>query len=140
MREALRVLHSGGRLLTAGLDPSKGKDEWYVYEYFNGTLDLDRQRYPPSDTISSWFRESGFEEVSTTLVQRWRRSEEARSYLERGAAAKQVTSQLALLSDREYAAGIERIWDDIRGAEAQGATHQLRGDLHIYGTSGRAPG
>ena len=136
----MRVLRPGGRLLTAGLDPSRGNDEWYVYEYFDGTLDLDRQRYPRSDTISSWFLEGGFEDVSTTLVQRMRRSEEARSYLERGAAAKHVTSQLALLSDREYAAGIDGIWDDIRDAEARGATHRLCGDLHIYATSGRAPG
>ena len=83
--------------------------------------------------------EAGFEDVSTTLAQRMRRSENAREYLERGAAAKYVTSQLALLSDERYEAGIERIWRSIRKAEGQGGTLQLCGDLRIYATSGRAP-
>jgi hypothetical protein len=32
--EARRVLRSGGRLMTIGLDPHLGIDRWYIYDYF----------------------------------------------------------------------------------------------------------
>ncbi len=122
-----------------GLDPSKGADEWYVYDYFAETLESDRDRYPASRSIRGWLREAGLQAASTVLAQRMSRVVEARPYLERGAAAKHVTSQLALLTEEAYVEGMASVWSDVRRAEAQGSALTLRADLHIYATSARVP-
>src|SRR5215467_889490 len=39
--EARRVLRPAGRLLTIGLDPHTGLDQWWVYDYFPAALAAD---------------------------------------------------------------------------------------------------
>jgi hypothetical protein len=83
--------------------------------------------------------EAGLQATSTVLAQRMSRVVEARPYLERGAAAKHVTSQLALLTEEGYVEGMASVWSDVRRAEAQGSALTLRADLHIYATPARVP-
>ena len=137
--EAMRVLRPGGRIVTMGLDPGSGVDEWYIYHYFGGTLEVDRARYPRCDTIAAWLRQSGFSAVSTAVAHHMSESEEARSYLERGALSRHATSQLSLLSDDEYRTGVEGIRRDIALAESEGRIHKLWAELRIYATSGLVP-
>lgn len=49
--EAYRVLRSGGRICVVGLDPSQGPEEWFIYEYFRRTRELDKARYPSTVKI-----------------------------------------------------------------------------------------
>src|SRR5258708_38211390 len=46
LTEAMRVLRPGGLLMSVGLDPHAGVDHWYIYEYFENVLEIDRRRYP----------------------------------------------------------------------------------------------
>jgi ubiquinone/menaquinone biosynthesis C-methylase UbiE len=136
-KEAMRVLRPGGVVATIGLDPGQGADSWYIYDYFNDVRESDCERYPSCDLIRGLLKAAGFEQATTSLAQRMKRTVDARSYLERGEGAKHTTSQLVLLSDEAYSEGLEQIWRDIRGAEEQGQSLTLRGDLHLYVTSGR---
>ena len=86
-----------------------------------------------------WLREAGLRDATTVLAQRMSRTVEARPYIERGAAAKHVTSQLALLTEEAFAEGIARVWSDVHRAEDKGSALMLRADLHIYATSARVP-
>jgi ubiquinone/menaquinone biosynthesis C-methylase UbiE len=138
--EAARVLRPGGLLLTVGLDPSRGDDPWYVYDYFPTVRAADRARYPGCATIRTWLEQAGFREPTTELAQRLQERHDARTCLEEGTVGPSATSQLALLSREEYRAGIDRIESDIARADARGETHWLRADLSLYATSARAPG
>src|SRR5436190_23998900 len=43
--EARRVLRPGGGLLTIGKDPHTEQDDWWVYQYFEETRAIDRERF-----------------------------------------------------------------------------------------------
>ena len=54
LAEARRVLRPGGQLMTIGLDPHTGVDRWYIYEYFDPVLEIDKRRYPATSQIREW--------------------------------------------------------------------------------------
>lgn len=131
--EARRVLRSGGGLLTVGLDPHNGEDEWWVYDYFPAALAADRQRYLPTDRIRELMEAAGLSRCETRIVQHLPREmtiSEARSagFLERTSR-----SQLMVISDAEYEAGLKRIESFERGNEG---ANILRSDLRLYATIG----
>jgi ubiquinone/menaquinone biosynthesis C-methylase UbiE len=49
--EARRLLRPDGALVNVGIDPHAGRDRWYLYDYFPGTLAADRQRFPSAGTL-----------------------------------------------------------------------------------------
>jgi hypothetical protein len=121
------------------MDPDNGEDRWYVYDYFERTLELDLSRYPRVQAIRHWYEAAGLRQCTTVLAQHMQIEMPARDALERRIITREATSQLTLLSDAEYDAGIARIWDDIRAAEARGEALALQADLRIYGTSATRP-
>jgi ubiquinone/menaquinone biosynthesis C-methylase UbiE len=138
--EARRVLRPGGRFLSIGLDPSAGPDPWCIYDYFETTLELDRQRYPAAAQVRRWLGDAGFADCVTRVAERILLDRPARECLERDLLAKTSTSQLSLLGDAEYRRGIERIRRDLDAAEAAGETLRLTGDLRLWATLGTVPG
>ena len=137
--EARRVLAPGGRLLSIGLDPHTGADRWYIYDYFTPVLEIDRRRYPSTQRLREWLRGAGFIDVHTLEVQHLPARLSARAALDGGRLDKHVTSQLAVLSDDQYQAGLQRIRADVREADARGETLSLTADLRLYGTYATAP-
>jgi SAM-dependent methyltransferase len=67
--EAHRVLRPGGSLMTVALDPHTGTDQWWVYDYFEGTLAIDKERYPSCDQIREWMSNAGFADTYSCVVQ-----------------------------------------------------------------------
>jgi ubiquinone/menaquinone biosynthesis C-methylase UbiE len=63
--ESHRVLRSGGKIVSIGLDPHEGGGRWYVYTFFPSTLALDLARFPSRAQRTLWLREAGFT-VSTS--------------------------------------------------------------------------
>ena len=139
IQEARRVLAAGGRLLTIGLDPHTGTDRWYIYDYFAPVLEIDQQRYPATERVREWLRHAGFTGVETRELQRLPVQLPARTALDGGRLAKHMTSQLAVLSDDEYEAGVERIRRALLEADARRETLMLTADLRLYGTYATAP-
>src|SRR5262245_53887400 len=46
LAEAWRVLAPGGRFLSVGMDPHGGVRRWAIYDFFPGTHEADRSRFP----------------------------------------------------------------------------------------------
>lgn len=139
LAEARRVLGPGGKVMTIGLDPHPGVDYWYIYEYFEPVLEIDKRRYPPSSQIRAWMQVVGFSDVRTSEVQHVPGQISARAAFEEGRLARGMTSQLAVLTDEQYEKGINRIRRDLEAAETRGGMLMLCADLRVYGTYGVVP-
>jgi SAM-dependent methyltransferase len=137
--EAMRVLRSSGLMMTVGLDPHAGVDQWYIYEYFDHVSEIDRRRYPSSSQIREWMRAAGFTDCVTREIQHLPVRLEARAALEQGRLGKNVTSQLGVLTDEEYRQGIARVREAIETAEVRGESLFLSADLRLYATFGASP-
>jgi ubiquinone/menaquinone biosynthesis C-methylase UbiE len=137
LAEARRVLRSGGGLLTIGLDPHTGGDRWWVYDYFPSALAADRARYLPAGKIRQLMQEAGFLDCETREAQHIPAALPTRVAAARGLLDRRSTSQLMVISDGEYEAGVERI----RMAQPRAGEQEpmLRADLRLYATSGWVP-
>ncbi|MGD8863073.1 MAG: methyltransferase domain-containing protein [Myxococcales bacterium] len=134
VREAHRVLAPVGRLIVMGLDPSQPGDRWFVYDYFPRTLELDRARYPSADDLRTLCSQSGFAHVETRVAEHIQIEKPASEYLQSGEQMRTFTSQLLLLDDPEFEAGIDRIRKDAARADEPEAPLVLHADLRIHAT------
>jgi len=139
LTEAMRVLRPGGLVMTVGLDPHAGVDRWYIYEYFENALEIDRRRYPASSQIREWMQAAGFDDCVTREIQHMSVRLTAREALEQGRLEKSATSQLSVLPDGEYDRGIDRVRAAIESAEVRGESLSLGADLRLYATFGAVP-
>lgn len=124
--ECRRVLRPGGGLLTIGLDPHCGGDQWWVYEFFPAALHADRVRYASTVKIRDWLTASGFREPVTEVAQHLPVEIAFETARRQGFVDRRATSQLMVISDADYEAGMARL-----------LTEQpvLRADLRLYATS-----
>jgi ubiquinone/menaquinone biosynthesis C-methylase UbiE len=132
--EARRVLQPGGGLITFGLDPHAGTDRWTVYDFFDGTLETDMRRYPPTGRIRGWLSAAGFAGARTFVAMHRPVQMPARAALAAGYLDRAATSQLTLLSDDVYEDGIARIRRRADQAERRGETFAVLSDLRLYAT------
>jgi SAM-dependent methyltransferase len=136
LREVARVLPAGGTIFSVGLDPHQGLDRWFVYDYFRPTLALDCARFPPAREIWELMDEAGFSDCASFEVERLKLAVPAREALASGKLTRHTTSQLAMLSEAEFSAGIARIERELARAESAGQTLFLRADLRLYASIG----
>jgi SAM-dependent methyltransferase len=129
--DARRLLADGGGLLTVGLDPSTGLDQWWIYDYFASTVVRDRERYLPAARIRELMHRAGFERCDTHVVQHRPAQMTVEEADRRGFLDRSSTSQLMSISDSEYEEGLKRVRQD--DMEARGRLI-LRSDLRVYGT------
>jgi SAM-dependent methyltransferase len=107
--ECRRVLRADGGLLTIGLDPHVGDDEWWVYDYFPAALDLDRRRYASTVMIRDCLGAAGFRRPATEVAEHIAASIPFEAARKQGLIDRYATSQLMLISDDDYAAGVKRL-------------------------------
>jgi ubiquinone/menaquinone biosynthesis C-methylase UbiE len=130
VREARRVLRPGGALLNIGLDPHCGTDQWWIYDYFPSAVEADRSRYPSTEVLRRQLEEAGFTAVTTEVAQHMPASVPFDIARERGHLDRRSTSQLMVIHDDEYEAGMRRLEEE---------QPVLRADLRLYATVGRVP-
>ncbi len=136
IKEARRIVRPGGGVLIIGLDPHTGLDRWWIYEYFPQVIELDQQRYPPTEIIRKLLVSAGFTKCETIETLHWPIELNARSALGSGRLAKTTTSQLTILTDAEYETGINKLIRDIETAEAMGQVLKIVADLRLFATIG----
>jgi ubiquinone/menaquinone biosynthesis C-methylase UbiE len=115
--EAKRLLRPGGTLVVIGMDPHHGRDRWCVYDYFPETLAADLARYPSSGQITDAMLRAGFSSVECRVASRFRHTRWGRAVFADPELQRNGCSQLALLSDAQYDAGIGRIESALRRPE-----------------------
>jgi len=118
--QARRVTRAGGALAIVGMDPQTERDRWYLYDYFPGTYETDRARYPSGDAILGWMDEAGFVRCHRRLAARIARDAAGREVLNDRILQKNGTSQLSLLTEEAFAAGMARIEEALQSAERRG--------------------
>jgi ubiquinone/menaquinone biosynthesis C-methylase UbiE len=138
--ESRRVLRLGGVWVNVGMDPHAGRDRWYLYDYFPGTLETDRQRFPSAGTLVDWAKAAGFERATWLTGERIFAVQRGRAVLDDPFLRKYGTSQLALLSDNAYQTGLARLTQDVIAAEAAGQALEFVSDLWMSAVVARAPG
>jgi hypothetical protein len=103
------VLRPGGRIAVIGMDPAAGLDRWYLYDHFPGTLETDRARFPSAVQIAAWMEDAGFSHVERGIASRIHGTFRGREVFSDVILSKTGTSQLTLISDEAFAAGMARI-------------------------------
>jgi len=126
MAEARRVLRPAGRILIVGLDPHTRLDSWWIYDWFPSVRGRDLERYPAAESIREGLRAAGFTGAVTEIAQHIPAAVPFATAVERGVVERSATSQLTMLSDAEYEAGIERL---------RAEQPILRADLRLYATT-----
>ena len=129
--EAHSVLRPDGALAVIGPDPHDPAGRWYVYDYFRGTLETDLARFPSWGTVLDWMVAAGFQVVEGRLIQRIVDHKVGREVLDDPFLQKNACSQLALLSDDAYNAGLRRIEGALEEATTRGETVLFPVDLRI---------
>ncbi len=136
MSEAFRILRPGGVLAIVGSDPRH--DRWYVYDYFEGVYAIDLARFRSRETLTEGMQAEGFR-VVPEMVEHIEDVHYGRHVLDDPFLRKNSCSQLALLSDGAYGAGIRKIEDALRDAEIRGAPFAFRTELSIHMLVGNKP-
>ncbi|MGH7984664.1 MAG: class I SAM-dependent methyltransferase [Candidatus Binataceae bacterium] len=116
--EARRVLRPGGALVTIGMDPHHGRDQWCVYDYFPEVRPTDLARYPSSGQIADAMLRAGFNRVECAVACRFAQSRNGAAVFDDPELRRDGCSQMALLTDEQYAAGIERMKSAIQNARS----------------------
>jgi ubiquinone/menaquinone biosynthesis C-methylase UbiE len=129
IHQARRLLRPGGALVVVGMDPHTRQNAWYVYDYFEGTQQTDLRRFPSSGTILDWMAAAGFRHVSWGEVDWIHDPKVGRAVLDDPFLRKDACSQLALLDDNAYAAGLRRIEAALTRTEALGETLTFPSDI-----------
>jgi ubiquinone/menaquinone biosynthesis C-methylase UbiE len=129
--QVTRVLRPGGLLVVVGQVPQDRRNRWYVYDYFEGTYETDLARFQTWGTVLDWLVTQGYTRITWQPLEWIRDHKCGREVLDDPFLMKGATSQLALLSDQAYKAGIQRIEAALTQAEKKGEPIVFKAELRL---------
>jgi SAM-dependent methyltransferase len=131
IQAAFDGMRPGGLVAVIGSDPHADGHHWYVHDYFEGVLESDLARFPPHSQIQRWMEDVGFQDLERREIEHIHDEHRGRSVLEDPFLRKEATSQLTLLSQEAYQAGLDRIRSELEKADAMGQEMVFQADLSI---------
>jgi ubiquinone/menaquinone biosynthesis C-methylase UbiE len=114
-----RILKSGGRFAITHIDPWSMAD-WILYRFFPAARERDFQDFLPVDEIIAMMARAGF--CNMHVDRQYRQDKEDAKEFLRYASQRHRTSQLMVIQDRDYEAGIARLG---RMVEDSGVNRQV---------------
>ncbi|MFH0733203.1 MAG: methyltransferase domain-containing protein [bacterium] len=132
INETYHLLKKGGRLCIFGANPSESANEWYIFDYFRGTFENDKKRFPETNKLKSKILESGFSNLEYKIVDIVDRCKTNYQIFDDLFLVKDATSELYLISQNEYDEGIKRMKAQIEDNKNFGKDTKFRTLLHFY--------
>jgi len=132
---AAELLAPIGALSIIGIDPRLIR-RWYLYDYFETARENDLRWYPAVGEIVDWMAAAGFTPVEYSIVQTRDSSWTGRAVLLDPFLKKDSNSMLALLTDDQYEAGLQRIKAALGQAENAGREITFRAGLPFLMVTG----
>ena len=129
--EAFRLLKPGGALAIIGHDPHQGESNWYIYDYFDTVYDTDLRRYPSGSSVLQWMEQEGFHNISSQTAENINNIHVDDAVLNDPFLKHNATSQLALLEEDVYQAGLERIKQALAAAKEKKERIVFRSEINV---------
>ncbi len=122
--QANRLLRPGGTLAIIGMNPRDPRNQWYLYDFFEGTLAADLGRFPDWSQVKGWLHDHGFANLHLEDVECIHAPKSRETVLLDPFLRKNGCSQLALLSQREYMLGLEKLKAHVRKTAKPGYQYE----------------
>jgi SAM-dependent methyltransferase len=120
VREAYRLVRPGGAFAIINVDPHAGRHIWYIYDYFEGVYEADLARFPRLAEQEAMLSQAGFHQINRWVAQEFNDNIVGEAVFDHYFLRKDSSSQLILLSNEAYQAGLTRIRTKIAEAQARG--------------------
>ena len=131
IREAANILIPEGTIIIIGSDPREVENSWYVYKYFHGIYKHDLERFPSWREVYKWLTQFGFHAIALETVEIINEKKSGYEVFEDPFLKKHMCSQLAILSNKDYEEGLERICNAIKQAERKSETIIFHSTIHL---------
>lgn len=132
IQEAFRVLKPNGALAVIGHDPhSADTSSWYIYNYFDTVYATDLRRYPSGASLLKWMEQEGFKDISSQTVEHIQNIHAGDAVLKDPFIKHNATSQLALLSEETYQAGLIKINEALAKAKEKHEQIDFRSEINV---------
>lgn len=122
------LLSQKGILTIVCMNPHEGSDSWFIYDFFDGTLEKDLRRYPSPEDLEAWLLRAGFGEITFQVGERLQNRIIGQEIFP---LPKDYTSQLSLLTDQQYETGIRKIQDYIDSSYSKNVTPEFKVDISL---------
>ena len=135
IKDCAKVITQNGVFVNICMNQHSGLDEWFIYEYFEGTLEKDLHRYPYPSDIEKWLLKSGFGQITFQVGERLQNRIIGQEIFP---LPKGYTSQLSLLTDQQYETGIRKIQDYIDLSYSKNVTPEFKVDIWLSMVTARS--
>ncbi len=118
--EAISVLKKKGLIAIYTLDPRTKSDHWHIYDNFEGIYQQDLNRFLSTKQIVQLLSITGFKNINVKKVEFISDDKTPINVLNDPFLQKHGSSQMAMLSNKEYQRGINKIKEKIKTAKNKG--------------------